>query len=97
MSDDKWLPLPPSPCAGCGAPHDASLAPDGEYIPQPGDSSLCVYCGTVAVYGDDLRLRRPTPVELSEILSDPEVAEAIKLWQAGWRPPHMAPRGSWES
>lgn len=44
--------------------------------PNPGDASLCIKCGKVSVFGEDLRLRLPTEQEAAILFSDPRVMEA---------------------
>jgi hypothetical protein len=39
----------------------------GNAIPEAGDISVCYYCGRIMIYNEDLSLREPTEVELSEL------------------------------
>jgi hypothetical protein len=51
-------------CLHCAAPFDACQASDGKPSgPEPGDVSVCAYCGRLAVFDADLRLREMTPAE----------------------------------
>lgn len=44
-----------SPCPGCGEWLDAATGLN-EPVPEPGAGSICAYCGTLAIFGDDLAL-----------------------------------------
>jgi hypothetical protein len=37
---------------------------------------VCVYCGHLLVFDDDLRVRNPTDVEIIALGGDPQVLEA---------------------
>ncbi len=62
--------LPSSACCECGYQMDAC---SGHSKPSPGDLSLCVRCGSLNFFDDDLRLRRPTDDELFEAAKDPTI------------------------
>lgn len=71
MPTDIFLPL--SHCPNCareinGAGHA------GEAIPGPGDIVVCMYCGELSEFGEDLRLR-PLSAPLSELPRD-EIEQA---------------------
>lgn len=53
--------LPPSSCCECGMVMDAAM---GARKPKPGDLSLCMYCGCLNAFGEDLALRRPIDEEV---------------------------------
>lgn len=58
----------PSPCPGCGEPLDVSQAVDLQpHMPQPGDCSVCMICGAVSRFTNDLKLRLITAQELLEL------------------------------
>lgn len=73
--------LPYQSCLVCGHRMDrhAQLAePDEEDAePETGDVTLCIRCGYVMIYDDDLRFRHPTPAERAEFLADERIAIAI--------------------
>lgn len=59
-------PLPPSACPSCGHLMDAAMCiskPAGR--PEPGDLSLCLKCGEILVYADQLKLRT---AELNDLM-----------------------------
>jgi hypothetical protein len=45
----------------------------GDYRPQSGDVTLCIRCGSVMIFGDDLKLRLPTSTEKATIDIMPDV------------------------
>jgi len=57
-------------CTGCGLEvHVPKAAPGQEYeLPQPGELSLCLGCGTISIFQEDLKLRPATDAELEDIL-----------------------------
>lgn len=66
------IEVPPSPCANCNELNDrASTFYDA--TPNPGDFSLCAYCGHLMVFADDLTLRNPTDAEMQEMAGDPRI------------------------
>lgn len=52
-----------SVCCECGAMLDGVSGP---CQPSPGDMTLCIYCGCLNVFDDDMLLRRPTDDEFLE-------------------------------
>lgn len=71
-------------CPRCGHTMDCASGLSGDRPPGPGDISLCINCGGIALYTEDLQLREPTGGEEYEIrVSDswPEIAHAIGLIQ----------------
>lgn len=44
--------------------------------PKAGDISLCMRCGSAAVFTRSLALRRPKPRELNEIMRDSDIQQA---------------------
>lgn len=64
----------PLHCPYCRRVHELSNGAPGTR-PKPGDVSLCWGCGEVGIFTDD-GIRRPTPEERAEILTDPQVKTA---------------------
>jgi hypothetical protein len=60
-------------CVSCGKTLDAATLPEGEDAPSPGDISLCLYCGHLMAYADDLELRNLTDEEMHEVAGDPHI------------------------
>lgn len=72
---DKWYGtrVIKSPCWSCGKELDGATGKEGG--PSPGDFSLCVECGELNVYDDNLKLRKPTDDEREDAESDPGFME----------------------
>lgn len=73
--------MPPVRCPACDLLLDAASDPRGEAIPQPGDATLCIHCGFIGVFDDDLTIRRPTAAEQEEFAKD----ERIKAYEIARR------------
>ncbi len=70
--------LSPSTCPTCGAILDAAtgvkdMAIDDSAVPSPGDATVCIRCGGLAIFDKRLSLRRPTSAERRSLLRMPEV------------------------
>lgn len=70
---------PNSNCTNCGRLHDAAT-PVGEkrlaVSPSSGSVAICIRCGHIMIYADDLSLRDPTVEEFLEVATDPRVIRA---------------------
>lgn len=64
----KTTQLPMHVCT-CGAENDA--ASHRSAVPNPGDVSLCWYCGALTLFNEDLTQRVPTEGELLDIKANP--------------------------
>lgn len=53
-------------CVGCGELLDGATGV-GANRPRPGSVSVCLYCGHISVFANDLSLREPTSEEMHEI------------------------------
>ena len=80
--------LPESKCIRCGYVMDMATAVEDPSIqlPKPGDISLCLKCGLLSIFGEDLRLNPPSPKEILKLRADEKswmeiirAAAAIKL------------------
>lgn len=49
--------------------------------PEPGDTSVCAYCGQVLKYEDDLAIRKATVAEIRELMENAEAWAAIERAQ----------------
>lgn len=81
MSSNR-LPNAYAACPCCGAKLDAvSGISDEGSIPEPGDFSICLYCGTILEYEEGFFLHVASDESLSRLnASEPEVY--IQLIQA---------------
>lgn len=64
--------VPGGHCLGCGKQLDGASACGGRG-PQPGDTTICIYCGHLMAFADDLTFRALTDAEMIEIAGDPDV------------------------
>lgn len=73
--------LPPQACLACGHVMDrhAHMSTKGAppAIPMPGDITLCIQCGFVMAYDENLRFRDLTKKEMEEAIQDERVQKAI--------------------
>jgi hypothetical protein len=63
-------------CPFCNHQLDGCSQVNGNNFPDPGSYSVCIQCGNVSVFDDDLSLRKPHAEEESEIQKNPNVLEA---------------------
>lgn len=62
--------VPASPCPQCGYRLDAaSMADGGLDAPGPGDSSVCLNCGQILIFDDQLLQVKPTAQQVREMMS----------------------------
>lgn len=47
-------------CSVCNHVLNAASQVNGNKMPAPDDITLCIGCGNIAVFNDDLELRQPT-------------------------------------
>jgi hypothetical protein len=79
LKDQYRVPL--SACPSCGTQCDAASTTNESTQPVPGDISICVRCGELLKFGDDMRLMRLTHEERIEVEADPYVARVQAAWQ----------------
>ena len=63
-------------CPFCNHKLDGCSQVNGNNLPDPGSYSVCIKCGNVSVFDDDLCLRKPLPEEEAEIQKNPNVLVA---------------------
>jgi hypothetical protein len=68
--------IPPTACLACGRIHDGAMGIDDEKRPSSGDIAICVYCGHIQAYGNDLQLRELTREEQISIAGDKSILKA---------------------
>jgi hypothetical protein len=73
---DHDFKMPPALCLRCGHACDAATPLDSNHKPGTGDVTVCIACGHVMVFDDELRLRDATADEQRQIAGDPRVAAA---------------------
>lgn len=71
---DGSMLMPDMKCVSCNkVANMASHVSDPLAKPDPGDVMICLYCGHVMVFDNDLRPRQPTDKEMYDIAGDPEI------------------------
>jgi hypothetical protein len=73
--------VPETSCANCGKRLDRASGVVDKHArnfkrPQAGDLSLCIGCGHVSVFDEDLRLRPPTDAEIVKWAADDRLVKA---------------------
>jgi hypothetical protein len=71
VGQSKKMPL--SRCPGCGKALDGASGIGGDFEPEPGDFTVCITCGHLAVFDQRLMLRNLTEIEIHEIAADRRV------------------------
>jgi hypothetical protein len=57
-----------------------SSAPyEKQVTPRPGDITICLYCGHLLVFADDLTVRNPTDAEMTSLAGNREVLRMQRL------------------
>lgn len=63
--------VPTSKCTACGYVCDAATCPSNDTAtPRPGDITVCIDCGHLMAFDDQLYLRDLTEDEMCEIAGD---------------------------
>jgi hypothetical protein len=62
-----------SPCLSCGKMLDGCTAVDADGGPCPGDFTVCISCGHLMAFADDLTLRELTSEEMHAIAGDKRI------------------------
>lgn len=79
MRTTKGLPL--SHCPHCGREGDAASDMTTNEVPDPGSLSVCIGCGALSMFGDDMKLRELTREERQKVRDDPEVLAEVRRHQ----------------
>ena len=70
-------------CPHCGRAADGGTAFDiGQQPPQnpkPGDYAICLYCGTLNRYDNELKLRLITKRDRRQLMRDPRLRETLRI------------------
>lgn len=62
-----------SRCLSCGKKLDGCTSVACDAMPSPGDVTICITCGHIMAFGDDLTLRELTDAEMYEIAGDERI------------------------
>lgn len=66
--------LPLHACLNCGRKLDACTSMEG-YKPDPGDPTICIDCGHLMVFNDDLTMREINDEEAYLFAADPKILQ----------------------
>jgi hypothetical protein len=69
----KSTRTPESICPSCGKIFDAATDIISGEGPSPGDITICLYCGHVMAFNDDMTIRELTSEEMHAVAGDPRV------------------------
>jgi hypothetical protein len=76
----------PSPCPHCGYLSDCASGIGTKNLPRPGLSvGLCIHCGAVNGYDEQLRLVALDAMELLRFELDPKSGPGLKVALRAWR------------
>lgn len=88
MPPDNVFRLPACACPTCGKPFNAAghLEPH-QAGPKSGDFSVCLSCATVLIFTDDLRTRRMSEEERSQLSDEQrdsirQAVRTVRQWNA---------------
>jgi hypothetical protein len=82
--DDKGHAMPECACLACGKRLDRATSVDGNHQPEMGDVTICIGCGHLMGFDDDLRLRELTDTEMVKVAGDRRII-AIQRARIGLR------------
>jgi hypothetical protein len=73
MNWDRQMPA--CACLVCGGVLDAATESSGDstIVPQPDDITMCIHCGHIMAFSDELKMRELTPDERRMVERDPRV------------------------
>ena len=79
LGDTHHTPM--ATCLACGVLLAASSSVDSNTAPHPGAITVCLECGHIMAFADDMTLRELTDKEAHRIAGDP-ILKAI-MWVRG--------------
>ena len=72
-----------SHCLVCRAVLDAATGVENGNCATPGSPTVCLYCGHIMIFADDLTLREPTADESAALAQDWRIAAIKHAIRAG--------------
>ncbi|UPK03157.1 hypothetical protein [Bradyrhizobium sp. 170] len=69
----RGVEVPMSSCLGCGRQVNGASGVDFRGLPRPGNITVCLYCGHIMAFTEDLRLRELTDEEMIDVAGDPRL------------------------
>ena len=77
----------PCACLGCGTVLDRAMQPaDLRRRPKPGSLSICIDCGHIAVFAEDMGLRALTDAEMVELAGNRTLIAIMRARAAVMQP-----------
>ena len=75
MKVGNHVPTSVNPCLCCGKECDTAtcVGQEGEVRPSSGDITVCLYCGYIMAFDDNLAVRELTQDEMRDIAGDPRI------------------------
>ncbi len=74
--------LDPEPCPNCGHMIDACTGLQGKESPDPGDVTICMYCGALLRYGEGLSLIKLSPENAKKLCDEnPLLAKLVMVYK----------------
>jgi hypothetical protein len=64
------IKVPMSACLGCGKEVNGASGVDHRGPPTPGHITICLYCGHIMAFAEDMSLRELTGEEMHDIAGD---------------------------
>jgi hypothetical protein len=93
--------VPENACLSCGQRLNRATKVEGNAaVPEPGNITICLHCGHLMAFADDLTLRELNDKEAHDVAGDPEILQfqrirgkfmAEKQETKSWSPPPASP------
>jgi hypothetical protein len=68
--------MPEMRCTNCGKTVTHAAGINTDVCPVPGDGSICIDCGHLMIWNENLELRNPTDKEILDFAGDPRLIAA---------------------
>lgn len=66
-------------CLNCGKKLNACSSATAESMPNPGDITICLYCGHIMSFSDDMSLCELNDDQIKEIAGNPDIIKHQKI------------------
>jgi len=76
MNEKDDTIIPEQRCPYCDYKMDRTTHAFGDAKPQCGDYSMCLNCGRIGIFNDDLTVRKPNDEERLAIVENAEITRA---------------------
>lgn len=70
--------MKPNRCLGCGHELIGATNFRGTTRPKPGDATMCIVCGILCIFTDDMGMRLPTAKELAMLQRDRDTQDMLR-------------------